>query len=320
MLSAFILPVHSYSALHLAAQQIHVPIVEGDKSRADRNRLIGTLTIPANNISRDVPAGSSIEVTIQIDQSRLVHTSAFIPILDEVFADVLKLESVTPDASELSVGLANAKERLTEMREKAEKAGDERAAVAIRRVDAECMVSEAEQLVAAASADADAGRQCQNLLTRLESSLDDAEDAMAWPLLVTEARVALDEARKVVLGDSDAAEDDKREFATLEREISVAIEHRVPDLLRKRTEGVRSLSIGIELRKPGLWVAFFVNMKEKKSEMRDAGMAKLLFEQGDRAIENGNVPMLKTAVQQLMQLLPASGRPVRTWEGSGVTE
>ena len=290
-------------------QLLRVPIVEGDKSRADRNRLIGTLTIPANNISRDVPAGSSIEVTIQIDQSRLIRTSAFIPILDEDFTDILKLESATPDANELSVGLAKAKERLTEMREKAEKAGDERAAGAIRRVDAESMVPEAERMVAAAPGDTDAGRQCQNLLTRLESSLDEAEDAMEWPLLVADARTALEEARKLIVGDADAAEDDKREFATLEREINVAIEHRVPDLLRKRTEGVRSLGIGIELRKPGLWVAFFVNMKERKSEMRDTVMADRLFVQGDRAIEDGNVPMLRTAVQQLMQLLPVSARP-----------
>jgi molecular chaperone DnaK len=290
-------------------QLLRVPVVEGDKSRADRNRLIGTLLIPSDKVTRDVPAGSDIEVTIEIDQSRLIRAKAFIPILDEEFEDVLKLESATPDAKELAERLAKAKERLKTTREKAETADDDKANDAIQRVDSECMVPEAERLTSAAAGDSDAGRQCQNLLNSLESALDDAEDALEWPTLVAEAEQVLEDARKIVEGSKHATSEDKREFAMLERETREAIEHRVPDLLRRRTDGLRSLLGDVLLRDPGPWVAFFEELKGKKSEMRDAGMADRLIAQGDRAINNGDVVGLKVAVRELLKLLPESARP-----------
>jgi molecular chaperone DnaK len=297
-------------------QLLRVPVVEGNKGRADRNRLIGTLMISGKDqegreqaVTRDVPAGSEIEVTIEIDQSRLIRTKAFIPILDEEFEDVLKLESPTPDAKELGERLTKAKERLKATREKADATDEDRANDAIQRVDSECMVPQAERLTSAAGGDVDAGRQCQNVISSLESALDDAEDALEWPALVAEAEKVLEDTRKSVEGSKEATSEDKREFAMLERETREAIEHRVPDLLRRRMDGLHSLLADIELRKPGLWVAFFEDLKAKKSQMRDAGMADRLISQGDRAINNGDVPGLKTAVRELLRLLPESERP-----------
>lgn len=290
-------------------QLLRVPVVQGDKTRADRNRLIGTLLIPADKITRDVPAGSDIEVTIEIDKSQLIRTKAFIPVLDEEFEDVLKLESATPDAKELSQRLEKAKERLKATREKADNADDAKANDAIQRVDSECMVPEAERLRSSATGDADACRQCHNLLNSLESALDDAEDALEWPTLVAEAEKVLEDTRKIVEESKHATSEDKREFTMLERETREAIEHRVPDLLRRRTDGLRSLLGDVLLRDPGPWVAFFEELKGKKSEMRDAGMADRLIAQGDRAINNGDVPGLKVAVRELMKLLPESARP-----------
>ena len=290
-------------------QLLRVPVVEGDKSRADRNRRIGTLLITGDKITRDVPAGSDIEVTIEIDQSRLIRTKAFIPVLDEEFEDILPLESSTPDAKELSQRLEKAKERLKATRDKADKADDAKANDAIQRVDSECMVPETERLVSAAAGEDDAARQCQNLLNSLESALDDAEDALEWPTLVAAAEKVLEDARKFVEGSKHSTSEDKREFAMLERETREAIEHRVPDLLRRRTDGLRSLIADVLLRDPGPWVGLFEELKGKKSDMRDAGMADRLFAQGDRAINGGDVQGLKVAVRELMKLLPESARP-----------
>jgi molecular chaperone DnaK len=228
---------------------LRIPVVEGDRSRADRNRLIGTICIPKSKLSRDLPDGSDIEITIEIDASRLIRIKVFIPELDEEFEDVLKLESPTPDAKQMSERLTKAKERLRATREKADAANDDRAKDAIQRVDSECMVPEAERLTSAAGGDVDAGRQCQNVINSLESALDDAEDALEWPALVAEAEKVLENTRKSVEGSKEATAEDKREFAMLERETREAIEHRMPDLLRRRMDGLNSLLADIELRK-----------------------------------------------------------------------
>jgi molecular chaperone DnaK len=305
-----VLPAKKRRDLHTAVfmkrgqggQLLRVPVVEGNKSRADRNRRIGLLLIPAERINRDVPVGSDIEVTIEIDQSRLIRTKAFIPMLDDEFERVLELESAVPDARQLAEWLHKAKERLKATREKAEAAEDAKANDAIQRIDSECMVPEVERLVSAAAGDPDAARQCQNLLNSLESALDDAEDALEWPALVAEAEEVLENTRKVVDGSKHATSEDKRDLATLERETREAIEHRIPDLLRRRKEGLESLRADVGLRDPGPWVCVLEDLKAHRADMTDPAQADRLIAQGDRAVENNDFNGLKVAVCGLLPL------------------
>ena len=54
-----------------------VPIVQGESVRAHRNRLIGMLHL--RGVSRDLPAGSRIEVTLELDRSGQLATRADVP-------------------------------------------------------------------------------------------------------------------------------------------------------------------------------------------------------------------------------------------------
>jgi molecular chaperone DnaK len=292
-----------------SGQFVRVPVVEGKKSRADRNRVIGTLKIPAEKIARDVPAGSDIEVTIEIDKSRLIRTKAFIPILDEEFEDVLPLESETPDAKQLIDGLQKTKERLKDLRARAETTSDAKALGLLQSIDGECMVSESERLVGPAATEGDAARQCQNVLNRLNSRLDDVEDALEWPVLVADAEKKLSSARELVTADKYATAEDRRIFEVIERETREAIEHRVPDLLRRRFESLSSLVGDVVVRDPGIWVHWFNEAKEERDKMQDTAQAEKFFAKGDRAINSGDVPGLKEAVRGLWRLLPPEARP-----------
>jgi hypothetical protein len=121
------LPAHKRHILHTAfdakrgqdGDPIRVPVVEGENQRrADRNRLIGTLSIAASRIRRDVPAGSEVEVTIDIDPSRLIRTKAYIPYLDEEFEAVLQFNPEVNPVDKLKTDLAAEKKRLDEVRTK----------------------------------------------------------------------------------------------------------------------------------------------------------------------------------------------------------
>jgi molecular chaperone DnaK len=296
-----------------SGQLLRVPVIQGDKSRADRNRVIGMLNIEAEKIDRDLPAGSVIEFSIEIDGSRQVKTKAFIPILGEVngsFEKVIGLENPIPKADELNQRLEKSKERLKGLREKADKTDEPKAVAIIQEIDRECTVTEAERLVAAASGnDSDAAQQCDHVLSPLDSKMDDVEDALEWPSLVTEAEKALEETRKAVEGSPHATPDDKQEYSVLEREAREAIEHRVPDLLRRRVNGLHALKIDVDLRDPRIWVWAFEDIKGKKGEMNDAAMAERLFDMGERAKLNDDVAGLRVAVRELLRLLPTEARP-----------
>jgi hypothetical protein len=88
----------------------------------------------------------------------------------------------------------------------------------------------------------------------------------------------------------------------LERETREAIEHRVPDLLRRRVDGLDSLRADVVLRDPGPWVHFFEELKTNRAGMSDPAQAERLFAQGSRAIESNDFQGLKVAVRGLMQL------------------
>ena len=296
-----------------SGQFLRVPVVQGDKSRANRNRVMGMLNIEAEKIDRDLPADSVIEFSIEIDESRQIKTRAYIPILGEVngsFEKIIGLENPIPKADELSQRLGKCKERLKDLREKSDKTDEPKAVAAIQQIDSECMVTEAEKLVAAASGnDSDAAQRCDHVLSRLDSKLDDVEDALDWPSLVTKAEESIADTRKIVEGSSDATSDDKREFSILEREAREAIEHLVPDLLRRRVDGLDSLRASIVLRDIRPWVWTFQDLKGKKSEMGDAAMADRLFDMGERAIQNDDGAGVRVAVRELMRLLPVEARP-----------
>ena len=70
---------------------LRVPVVEGEHPKADRNRTIGQLEITPGDVARDVPVGSEIDLTIEIDAARAVTTRAYIPLLDREFEHVMDL-------------------------------------------------------------------------------------------------------------------------------------------------------------------------------------------------------------------------------------
>ena len=287
-----------------AGEFIHIPVIEGENARADRNRLIGTLSIPAVSIRRDVPAGSDVEVTIEIDESRLLKTSAYIPILDLETEEVLKLDKPTPDLERLEGELEREKKRLETARRKAYETNDEGAQRIIQdKVEGEQMVEQIDTSLSAAEGDRDAADKAQNRLIDLKVAIDQVEDALEWPALVAEAQQQIKNTRQVIQDFGEA--DDRQMMDQLEQGIQKAISSRDVDHLRRLVEDTHGLSLRILVEKPEFWGGFFQHLQEKKSLMRDRSQADQLFAQGQIAMQNNDVQRLKAVVQQLIALLPS---------------
>ena len=286
-----------------SGELIRVPVVEGEnRGRADRNRLIGAIVVNASHIKRDVPAGSEVEVAIEIDESRLVRTKAFIPILDEEVEQVLNLKMEHHDTGKLRTSAEAEKKRLEQVREKARKTGDGKALQALRRVDSEQMVHEVEAGLAASQDDPDAADKCSKRLLDLKQAIDDAEDALEWPGLVAEAEQEISNATQVA---EKCGENEDRELAaTLEREIRQTILTRDVDLLRRKISEISGLRFRILREQPGYWIGLLEGLESYRNKMRDPEQADSLFNMGQRAIQSDDVSGLKSVVLQLIGLLP----------------
>ena len=160
---------------------LRIPVYEGEITRrADRNSLVGALEVSAEGIRRDIPLGSEVEITISIDESRLVQTKAYIPVLDEEFENVLKIEKEPPKPEQLADEFKREQARLEVASNKVweMKRSITYAEKALNKIQDEGMVLDVEDSLAAAETDRDAVDKCEKRLRDLKITIDEVEDAL----------------------------------------------------------------------------------------------------------------------------------------------
>jgi molecular chaperone DnaK len=288
------------------AGMIRVPVLEGERSQADRNRNIGVLEVRPDQVERDLPAGSQVEVTIDIDASRLVNTSAFVPLLDAEFDKAIDLATeAVPDADELQERAAQVRVRHRALEARA--TNDPRARSRLEQVEAEGVADDVTSLAEAAPSDTDAATECAKRILDFEAQLDEVDEALRWPDLVREAEDLIDVVREVVEKTGD--DNDQRDFADRQRETRQAIETGDVAFLDQRCEDLRRLLHQV-LKKTGILdLNYFAALKEQLSEMLDLAKAERLISEGERAIDNDEMMILATVNQQLRLLLPEPPPP-----------
>jgi len=162
-----------------------VPIVQGESVRAHRNRLIGMLHL--RGVAHDLPAGSRIEVTLELDRSGQLATRADVPGTGQTFADVAFVLVPTATVETAERELASTNRRAGDVQGRTFQLGVPAAVQAIADVSA--LLAEAERALPLARAgDLDAGQKLHRLLMDANGALDDAEALLEWPDLDAEAR------------------------------------------------------------------------------------------------------------------------------------
>ncbi|MBN1191224.1 MAG: Hsp70 family protein [Dehalococcoidales bacterium] len=283
---------------------LRIPVVEGETTKhADRNTLIGNLIITGDKIKRDLPLESEVEITIDMDESRLIHVKAYVPILDEIFEDILKLGKTTAEPQKLETDYKHQMERLQKVRDNAQQAGITQVEKPIQKIEDEGMLHDIETSLAAAPADPDAADKCQKRLVDLKIILDEAEDALEEPLIISKAHDEAEYMRGIV--DKFGDEEEKQNFNALEKEINAAIESNDVGLIKQKLEYLEGLYWRICFKQPGWWVGQLEDIEKRKPHMKDQQLAERLIIQGRGAIDSNNLDALKTVVRQLWGLLPA---------------
>lgn len=285
---------------------IRIPVIEGENKKiADRNDLIGSLIILSDDpkVHRNVPVETEVEITINMDESRILTAKAYIPILDETFEQVFD-RTIKPKetVAELQESFEREKERLAQAREKAERSNNPKAKQALAKIEQEQIVQEVESLSEASEADPGAVPQFQNRLTELKGAIDEVEAATEWPILLQEVEEQLQNARQVL--DEQGTTEEKQNLQTLQNDMQKAIDSQDTDILRRHIEQIHSVGMQVVLRQTEIWIYWLQDMEKQTASMTDVAQAERLFEQGRRAVNNEDLESLKAAVQQLFALLP----------------
>lgn len=284
---------------------LNIPIVEGEnKLKADHNRLIGSLVIPAGKIRRNIPANSEIEITISIDTSRLVTTKAYVPIIDEEFAVEANLIIESGKIPDMKSEFNKEKQKYVDLSERAKKESDVKAIGILRQIETENMISEIDNLLVSAEVDSDSNLKAKNRLLDFKTILDYAEDALEWPTLVETANESIKRTEDLIALFENKTYREK--LAVHKKEILKAIEEKDSDLLRKRISQMDSFYWLVMTDQPEFWIESLKYAINDMDKMRDKSEAEQAISKGQKAIQNNDVEGLKAAVRKLWELSPTT--------------
>jgi molecular chaperone DnaK len=280
---------------------LRIPVVEGEADRADRNKLVGCLEISAEAITRDLPIGSAIEVTIRIDESRIVTVQAYVPVLDADFEATAQMGTVTRHAADITADVDAEIARLSELKNKAAATGDQAAGKLVAEVESGQLLSEVQQLAAGAR-DGDTAAKCESRLLELKSKLDRVDDKLQWPTLAGEAEDFIERLSAVL--QQDGTPEQKKEGEVIIAEMRTTLKTRNSDDLKRKQAQGESLYWRIASEQPKFWVGCFQYLEKDIERMADQERAARLFEQGRAYISHNNATGLQNVVRELWKMLP----------------
>ena len=303
-----------------AGVAIRIPIIEGDnQDAADRNKLIGCFEITGEMVKRDLPAGAEVEVSMKIDESRLIKVFVYITSLDEEFEKTFELRKGLINADDISNDWKSQRERIKELAKKASDAQAGEAQAALDKLQESPLVSEISDTVKIAKGDPDAASKVEALLLTLKEQLDAIENATELPSLVSQFADWFEDTKKLAEQHGSASQLD--EMTAFREKADEAIGEQNGDRLRGLFKQLQQFYFKILTALPQFWVNQYQQLAKRKSDMTDAGKADRLFDMGQRYLTENNIDGLRNVVNQLYDLLPkADAEAIKRGYGSDVVQ
>jgi molecular chaperone DnaK len=280
-----------------AASVIRIPVVEGARPRTNRNLQVGVLEIRARDVRMDLPAGTEVEVTFEIDSSRLVTVVADVPLVRvQVEAEIDLNNKRTPDQDELTDELREVEQRVARLRADAADEPDTQERLAV--VD----LSDVQEKVRTSRVDRADAVAAERKLRDHQAELGEVEDALRMPELLSDLQQGLDECAQEV--EQSGRPEDRQELAELRRRADEVARDR--DVVAAEKLLRRTFRFQVELlRRRADWpVIWFDALRRHRDHMHPLAQADRLIQDGERAIAVGDYRELSAVCEQLRRLVP----------------
>jgi len=274
---------------------LHVPMVQGESNRGDRNKVIGVLRIAADKIPRDVPAGTEVQVSMSIDEFSRTSSRAYVPLLDQWFDEVVFFNMETKNVDDVSKGLEAQKNRLAELEKMAEGLEEKQGPTDARVQEIESLLEEGDR---------DAVDLADQMVRWMSRELDQAEDQSRGKALEQQFQSEYETALELTQEPEKAAE--RRQADALSAEFRSAIKGKDYDTAKQKIDDINALVFRLLRRLPGYWAAVFGHLTERLKQLDLGNVAQGLVQRGQRHVENGNVGDLAQICFEMAQLLPAA--------------
>lgn len=281
---------------------LHIPLLQGEHERSDRNREIGTLKISGSNISRSLPANSDVELLVDVDSSFHVRVKAFVPLLSQTFEDVLPISlAPLPDRKAMEAEMEAERQRLEDIVGNVDSKD-----IRIEGVNVEAIQERAlevdEQLEKAKGDNPDGAEKARRAIEDFRAEVDRLEAAQRWPLLLHRLEEAKQFASQAVQTSSEQKDSDR--LAKLLADVERVVLTNDAAKLERQIVALESLAWEIWARQDDFWISSFQGVAKHAPSFTDHQRGNALLEEGTLAIERGDFASLRTIVRELWGLVP----------------
>lgn len=300
-------------AAHSGDEALRIPVVQGESARAHRNRLIGALEI--RGVTKDLAAGSRVEVTLQLDRSGQLHTRADVPAIGQTFEDVVHVLVPSASVDTLGVQLGTVGRRTDEVRRRAFAAGLAAAVQALDDLPA-LLEDAAHTLELAKGGDRDAAQRVERLLGEVDATADEVEAVLAWPDLEAEAqRSSLLYAGLVAQWGTPT---EQRLFEQALQAATAARATRSAPELERQLQAMLALGKASYSRNPGTMASELDWLAAHVLDAVDVAHANRLVDQARAALDRGDAFAARAVLAELWPLFPSSAEQREKSFGSGI--
>lgn len=310
---------HTFRANHTVrpsepGTHIAIKLWEGEQlGDPEANHWVGKMLISADDIRRPIPEGSEIELTIEIDTSRLITVEAFVPRLNlplsgQIYAADRDQEITTDVLGTLDRQVEAHASRLEELQEAAASAEDEalREEVEALKSRVEALDIQANQLSPAEATDPDSVQRLDEESRDIRRKLGALEAKLGSHRLATmDAEEASSDTEEVVQAFGSALE--KSELAMLKRELDRAVTNADERGIRKAAEALSSLRWRVLFAQDWFWRELFDSLRQPGRAFKHLAEARRWIQDGEQALATNDGERLRNAVRRL-RLLDASNK------------
>jgi molecular chaperone DnaK len=292
---------------------VTVPVVQGEVEIARLCRLVGRIDIRPESLKKPLPAGSPVEIVMELDRGGKLTANAYLPDEGIHFPGALVL--VAPDATvdELGQQLERQRERIVVLYASSHvpDAGQKK----LVALDARLLEVETE-LEAAGGGDVDALEKARRMLIDADAGIADVEALGTWPELEDEALGWISFAMHWV---SAAGTDmERRTLEEALRSLDRARAVKSAADFSKRLRVVKDIGHSVRMRDPRGIGPLLDRAAARIGEMRDPRAGRRHLEEGRKALAANDVDGARKSLEAAWQLLPPPEEVRAKAHGSGV--
>jgi len=292
--------------------ELGITLIEGESEIPDRNTYLCELGINGKDLPHDLPEGTPLELTVEMNESREVFVTAYVPLIDLTLEARSTAQDETLEVKTIEYDFKVQTDRAQSVSENCSNEEKTKLNNTINAVSSS---------LRSAHIDEDEKRKANKQLKDLKMIIDKMEKEKEMPQLVKEFKESTENTQQIIteLGEDKDKAQHEEYLKKMQEEGEKAIKENDKTLLIRVNEQIEELGGKALFSNPATWVYHFHQLIDGNKKFINEKEATYYAEKGKRAIELGDVEELKRCVHNLLLLLPFEEQETMRNNLSGIT-